>query len=111
MFSAGVGQLDDLHTTKRAPETGMLEVKIGGPAYRIGISGGAASSRPQSKENVDLDFNVVQRGDAEMENRMNGRCTSGIFFDRWRSCCRVVICDDMVGKNIHTDDAYNLEWG
>ena len=71
MFSAGVGQLDDLHTTKGAPETGMLVVKIGGPAYRIGIGGGAASSRLQSKENADLDFNAVQRGDAEMENRMN----------------------------------------
>lgn len=71
MFSAGVGQLDDLHTTKGSPETGMLVVKIGGPAYRIGIGGGAASSRLQSKENADLDFNAVQRGDAEMENRMN----------------------------------------
>lgn len=33
--------------------------------------GGAASSRVTSSENADLDFNAVQRGDAEMENRLN----------------------------------------
>jgi phosphoribosylformylglycinamidine synthase len=70
MFSAGIGQMDGGHTVKGAPEKGMLVVKLGGPAYRIGIGGGAASSRVQSSENADLDFDAVQRGDAEMENRM-----------------------------------------
>jgi phosphoribosylformylglycinamidine synthase len=71
MFSAGVGQLDGRHTEKGEPQKGMLVVKVGGPAYRIGIGGGAASSRVQSSENAALDFDAVQRGDAEMENRMN----------------------------------------
>ena len=71
MFSAGIGQMDGRHTVKGEPENGMLVVKVGGPAYRIGIGGGAASSRVQSSENADLDFDAVQRGDAEMENRMN----------------------------------------
>jgi len=71
MFSAGVGQLDGLHTEKGEPQRGMLVVKVGGPAYRIGIGGGAASSRVQSSENAALDFDAVQRGDAEMENRLN----------------------------------------
>lgn len=71
MFSAGIGQLDARHTEKGAPEPGMLVVKVGGPAYRIGIGGGAASSRVQSSENADLDFDAVQRGDAEMGNRLN----------------------------------------
>ncbi len=71
MFSAGVGQMDALFAEKGEPEKGMLVVKIGGPCYRIGIGGGAASSRVQSSENADLDFDAVQRGDAEMENRMN----------------------------------------
>ena len=71
MFTAGVGQLDDRHIKKGEPEKGMLVVKIGGPAYRIGIGGGAASSRVQKSENAALDFDAVQRGDAEMENRMN----------------------------------------
>lgn len=71
MFTAGIGQLDGRHTTKGDPEKGMLVVKVGGPCYRIGIGGGAASSRVQSSETADLDFDAVQRGDAEMENRMN----------------------------------------
>lgn len=71
MFSAGVGQMDGGHTVKGEPEKGMLVVKLGGPAYRIGIGGGAASSRVQSSENADLDFDAVQRGDAEMGNRLN----------------------------------------
>jgi len=71
MFSAGIGQMDARFADKGKPEKGMLVVKIGGPCYRIGIGGGAASSRVQSAENADLDFAAVQRGDAEMENRMN----------------------------------------
>jgi len=71
MFSAGVGQMDGGHSVKGEPEKGMLVVKLGGPAYRIGIGGGAASSRVQSSKHADLDFDAVQRGDAEMENRMN----------------------------------------
>ena len=71
MFSAGIGQLDDRHTAKNAAEAGMLVVKVGGPAYRIGMGGGAASSRVNNEASSKLDFNAVQRGDAEMENRMN----------------------------------------
>ena len=71
MFSAGLGQMDSVHATKGAPEQGMWVVKIGGPAYRIGMGGGAASSRAQGKGTAALDFNAVQRGDAEMENKMN----------------------------------------
>lgn len=71
MFSAGIGQLDDKHTVKNEAEPGMLVVKIGGPAYRIGMGGGAASSRVNDEASSQLDFNAVQRGDAEMENRMN----------------------------------------
>jgi phosphoribosylformylglycinamidine synthase len=49
----------------------MVVCKIGGPAYRIGMGGGAASSRLQGTVDSNLDFDAVQRGDAEMENRMN----------------------------------------
>lgn len=45
--------------------------KVGGPAYRIGLGGGAASSRVGDSKTAELDFNAVQRGDAEMENRLN----------------------------------------
>ncbi|MGB5881973.1 MAG: phosphoribosylformylglycinamidine synthase, partial [Thermoanaerobaculia bacterium] len=46
-------------------------VKIGGPAYRIGMGGGAASSMVQGENVAELDFNAVQRGDAEMEQKLN----------------------------------------
>jgi len=46
MFSAGIGQVDDIFTEKMKPSKGMKVVKIGGPAYRIGMGGGAASSQP-----------------------------------------------------------------
>ncbi len=47
MFTGGIGQMDATHLEKGKPEVGMLVVKIGGPAYRIGIGGGAASSLVQ----------------------------------------------------------------
>lgn len=71
MFTGGVGQIDDLHIEKGEPEKGMLVVKIGGPAYRIGIGGGAASSMIQGENIEELDFSAVQRGDAEMEQKLN----------------------------------------
>lgn len=50
----------------------MLLAKLGGPVYRIGVGGGAASSvEIQGDQSSELDFNAVQRGDAEMENKLN----------------------------------------
>ena len=70
LFSGGVGQLDDRHLHKGQPEKDMLVVKVGSPAYRIGLGGGAAWSRMQDAWQAALDFEAVQRGDAEMENKM-----------------------------------------
>jgi phosphoribosylformylglycinamidine synthase len=71
MFSGGIGQMDARHVRKSNPKKGMLVVKIGGPAYRIGMGGGAASSMIQGVNIAELDFNAVQRGDAEMEQKVN----------------------------------------
>jgi phosphoribosylformylglycinamidine synthase len=71
MFTAGIGQIDDNHTDKAVEEKGMLIVQVGGPAYRVGFGGGAASSMLQGENASDLDFDAVQRGDAEMEQKMN----------------------------------------
>jgi phosphoribosylformylglycinamidine synthase len=71
MFTGGVGQIDALHVEKKEPERGVAVVKIGGPAYRIGMGGGAASSMIQGENAEELDFNAVQRGDAEMEQKLN----------------------------------------
>ena len=71
MFTGGLGQIDARHSDKAAEEKGMLIVQVGGPAYRVGFGGGAASSMLQGENAEDLDFDAVQRGDAEMEQKMN----------------------------------------
>lgn len=71
MFTGGIGQMDSRHIEKGTPQKGMLVVKIGGPAYRIGIGGGSASSQVAGERVEELDFNAVQRGDAEMEQKLN----------------------------------------
>ena len=71
MFSAGIGQIDHEHLKKEEAAQGMLVVKLGGPAYRIGLGGGAASSMTSGTNDADLDFNAVQRGDAEMAHKLN----------------------------------------
>ncbi|HSR36536.1 MAG TPA: phosphoribosylformylglycinamidine synthase, partial [Desulfurivibrionaceae bacterium] len=71
MFTGGIGQIDDRHIKKEQAVKGMLIVQVGGPAYRVGFGGGAASSMLQGENAAELDFNAVQRGDAEMEQKMN----------------------------------------
>uniref|UniRef100_A0A8C0LW77 Phosphoribosylformylglycinamidine synthase n=1 Tax=Canis lupus familiaris TaxID=9615 RepID=A0A8C0LW77_CANLF len=72
MFSGGIGSMEAEHVRKEPPEPGMDIVKVGGPVYRIGVGGGAASSvQVQGDNTSDLDFGAVQRGDPEMEQKMN----------------------------------------
>ena len=71
MFTGGIGQIDNEHIVKCPQEKGMLIVQVGGPAYRVGFGGGAASSMLQGENVSELDFDAVQRGDAEMEQKMN----------------------------------------
>lgn len=70
MYTVGGGQLDNRHVRKDKPEKDMYLVQIGGPAYRIGMGGGAASSMVQGDNQAELDFNAVQRGAPEMEQRV-----------------------------------------
>ena len=44
MFSGGLGTIDSHLVKKKDPEPGMIVTKVGGPVYRIGVGGGAASS-------------------------------------------------------------------
>ncbi len=71
MFTGGIGQLDDRHIEKADAKKGMVIIQVGGPAYRVGFGGGAASSMMQGENESGLDFNAVQRGDAEMEQKMS----------------------------------------
>ncbi len=71
MFSGGIGQMDSRHSEKQEARKGMLIIQIGGPAYRIGMGGGSASSLIQDEAREELDFNAVQRGNAQMEQKLN----------------------------------------
>lgn len=71
VYSVGAGSLDEHHVQKQTPEPGMCVVLIGGPAYRIGVGGGAASSMDSGANTAELDFASVQRGAPEMEQRVD----------------------------------------
>ncbi|KAF4686883.1 hypothetical protein FOZ60_004703 [Perkinsus olseni] len=72
MMSGGIGSMDCRHRLKQTPPMpGAAIVKLGGPAYRLGVGGGAASSMVAGENQEHLDFNAVQRGDAQMLQRVN----------------------------------------
>ena len=70
MIAGGVGNLDARHTHKLGLPEGSLLIQIGGPGMRIGLGGGAASSMGAGSNTEDLDFDSVQRGNPEMERRV-----------------------------------------
>ncbi|MEO8537577.1 MAG: phosphoribosylformylglycinamidine synthase, partial [Betaproteobacteria bacterium] len=69
MIAGGVGNIADAHTRKRPLAAGALLIQLGGPGMLIGMGGGAASSMSTGANTADLDFDSVQRGNAEMERR------------------------------------------
>ena len=71
MFSAGIGAICDQNLKKNEPQPGMYVVRIGGPAYKIGLGGGYCSSIDQDSDNTNSDQSAVQRGDPEMCTKMN----------------------------------------
>ncbi len=71
VYTVGNGQIDETSLYKQPPAKSMLIILVGGPGYRIGIGGGSASSMCAGDNSADLDFNSVQRGAPEMEQRVN----------------------------------------
>ena len=69
MIAGGMGAIrrDLIHKEPVVP--GALLVQLGGPAMRIGLGGGAASSMDTGGSTEGLDFNSVQRGNPEMQRR------------------------------------------
>ncbi|HQT25385.1 MAG TPA: phosphoribosylformylglycinamidine synthase, partial [Burkholderiales bacterium] len=69
MLAGGVGSISDIQAFKRdIPEGGLL-IQIGGPGMLIGLGGGAASSMNTGTNAEHLDFDSVQRANAEMQRR------------------------------------------
>ena len=69
MLAGGLGNICAQHATKQPIPPGALLIQLGGPGMLIGLGGGAASSMATGTNTADLDFDSVQRGNAEMQRR------------------------------------------
>lgn len=58
MFSGGIGSIESNFIDKDKPKPGMIVTKIGGPVYRIGVGGGAASSVEIQGKMTDLSLST-----------------------------------------------------
>ena len=69
MIAGGVGNMAARHAFKAELDVGALLIQLGGPGMLIGLGGGAASSMDTGANQQDLDFDSVQRGNAEIQRR------------------------------------------
>jgi phosphoribosylformylglycinamidine synthase len=69
MIAGGLGNIRWDHTAKDPISEGALLIHLGGPGMLIGLGGGAASSMATGANAADLDFDSVQRGNAEIQRR------------------------------------------
>ena len=70
MIAGGLGNIRAGHTQKKPLLDGAILVVLGGPAMKIGLGGGAASSVASGQSQNDLDFASVQRENPEMQRRV-----------------------------------------
>ena len=69
MLAGGIGNICATQVHKAPLAAGTLLLQIGGPGMLIGMGGGAASSLAAGANTADLDFDSVQRGNAEIQRR------------------------------------------
>jgi phosphoribosylformylglycinamidine synthase len=69
MIAGGVGNIAARDSFKLGLPEGSLLIQLGGPGMLIGMGGGAASSMATGSNTEDLDFDSVQRGNAEIQRR------------------------------------------
>ncbi len=69
MLAGGYGNISAKHTHKRNLGPGTIFIHLGGPGFLIGMGGGAASSMASGQNVESLDFDSVQRANAELERR------------------------------------------
>ncbi|ASK33359.1 phosphoribosylformylglycinamidine synthase [Alcanivorax sp. N3-2A] len=70
MIAGGLGNIRDGHVEKNNIPPGAKVIVLGGPALLIGLGGGAASSMASGESDEALDFASVQRGNPEIERRV-----------------------------------------
>ena len=69
MLAGGVGNICADDAFKLDVPAGSLLIQLGGPGMLIGMGGGSASSMTTGTNAADLDFDSVQRGNAEIQRR------------------------------------------
>ena len=69
MVAGGMGNMKREHVDKKPIPPSAHILQLGGPAMKIGLGGGAASSIGAGSQSEALDFDSVQRGNPEMERR------------------------------------------
>jgi phosphoribosylformylglycinamidine synthase len=69
MIAGGLGNIAAVNVGKKPLPPGSLIIQLGGPGFRIGMGGGAASSMATGSNTADLDFDSVQRGNPEIQRR------------------------------------------
>jgi phosphoribosylformylglycinamidine synthase len=69
MIAGGLGNIAARDVRKLPLAEGTLLIQLGGPGMLIGMGGGAASSMATGANTADLDFDSVQRGNAEIQRR------------------------------------------
>jgi phosphoribosylformylglycinamidine synthase len=69
MLAGGIGAVRPGHVAKAPVPAGAALIVLGGPAFLIGLGGGAASSLAQGASSEDLDFASVQRDNPEIQRR------------------------------------------
>jgi phosphoribosylformylglycinamidine synthase len=69
MLAGGIGNVRAAHAKKDPVPPGALVVLLGGPGMLIGMGGGSASSLTAGANAAGLDFDSVQRGNAEIQRR------------------------------------------
>jgi len=70
MIAGGIGAIRSDLTHKIEFPADSLLIQLGGPGMRIGMGGSAASSMAAGTNTADLDFDSVQRGNPEIERRV-----------------------------------------
>ncbi|MCV2371210.1 phosphoribosylformylglycinamidine synthase [Roseateles oligotrophus] len=70
MIAGGLGAIRSDQTHKIEFPADSLLIQLGGPGMRIGMGGSAASSMAAGTNTADLDFDSVQRGNPEIERRV-----------------------------------------
>jgi phosphoribosylformylglycinamidine synthase len=69
MVAGGIGNIREKYIQKKTVPVGAQLIVLGGPAMKIGLGGGSASSMQTGKSDEELDFASVQRANAEIQRR------------------------------------------